>query len=144
MKKIYQLFLVVVMLGAVPMFTSCSDMTEEHDNPSSPKIATISITADDISGSETDLNTGDQLQLKIVITPDNTQETSVIWTSSDEAVATVSNGLVTAIGPGTAVITVTSTVNADIYARFTVTVTVSEIIALDDENKVDQSLAQSR
>lgn len=143
MKKIYQLFLVVVMLGAAPMFTSCSEWFEEYDNPVSPAIAAISITADGISGSETVLNKGDKLQLKAVITPENTKETGVTWTSTDEAIATVqSSGLVTATGPGTALITVTSNVNTAIFARFTVNV--NESITLDDDDKVDQSKAQSR
>ena len=49
---------------------------------------------------------------------------AVIWDSDNEAVATVSDdGLVTAIGVGTAKITATSTVDGNITASITVTVT---------------------
>lgn len=46
------------------------------------------------------------------------------WTTNQEGVATVSeNGLVNGIGPGTATITVTSSVDRTVSARATVTVT---------------------
>lgn len=47
----------------------------------------------------------------------------VTWTSSDESVATVANGVVTAVAYGTANITVTSTLNTEATATCEVTVT---------------------
>ncbi|HCA54392.1 MAG TPA: hypothetical protein DEO95_02745, partial [Ruminococcaceae bacterium] len=47
--------------------------------------------------------------LAAIIAPDNATDKSVTWTSSNENVATVDeNGQVTAVGPGTATITVTT------------------------------------
>ena len=58
-------------------------------------------------------NIGDTKQIVAVITPDDATDKSVTWKSSDENVCTISStGLVTAIGPGTAVITAT-TVDGD-------------------------------
>jgi C1A family cysteine protease/uncharacterized protein YjdB len=55
------------------------------------------------------MSTGETTTLTASITPTNANNKSVIWTSSDEGVAAVnSNGLVTAIGVGTTVITATS------------------------------------
>ena len=49
------------------------------------------------------------MTLKVTFTPDDTTETTVMWSSSDETVATVDeNGVVTAVGPGTATITATT------------------------------------
>ncbi len=49
------------------------------------------------------------LQLNTVVLPNNATDKSLVWTSSDTSVATVSNsGLVTGVGGGTAVITATA------------------------------------
>lgn len=54
-------------------------------------------------------NIGDTNQLIITITPDDATDKSVTWNSSNEQICTVSsNGLVTATGVGTALVTVTT------------------------------------
>lgn len=55
-----------------------------------------------------DLKTGDHDNLNAEITPDNAKDKTVHWSSSDKSVVTVSDGLVTAQGSGTAEITATS------------------------------------
>ena len=58
---------------------------------------------------EADLKVGvDELQLTAIVEPSNSIDYDLVWTSSDEAVAVVSEtGLVTPVGPGEAQITVT-------------------------------------
>ncbi|WP_209405491.1 Ig-like domain-containing protein [Pseudozobellia sp. WGM2] len=52
---------------------------------------------------------GETLQLSAVVEPSDADDPSVVWSSSDESVATVdSTGLVTTIVPGTATITATT------------------------------------
>ena len=52
---------------------------------------------------------GESVQLTAVVNPDNAMDKAVTWSSSNTAVATVdANGKVTAVGNGTAVITVTT------------------------------------
>ena len=52
------------------------------------------------------LAVGGQLQLTALVLPEDTQDKTVVWTSSDEAVATVDEtGLVTGIGTGTVTVT---------------------------------------
>ena len=48
---------------------------------------------------------GDKVTLTATVTPDNATDKTVTWTSSDEAIATVANGEVTAVKEGTATIT---------------------------------------
>ncbi len=55
------------------------------------------------------------------VSPSNATNKNVIWTSSNPSVATVSNGVITAVGEGTATITVT-TVDGGYTARCTVVV----------------------
>ena len=52
---------------------------------------------------------GETLTLTPTVLPDDATDKSVTWTSSDETVATVTDGVVTAVAAGTATITVTTT-----------------------------------
>ncbi|MBB6693430.1 S-layer homology domain-containing protein [Cohnella xylanilytica] len=52
-----------------------------------------------------DLKVGDSGTLTATVTPENATDKSVVWSSSDEAVAKVADGVVTAVGAGEAVIT---------------------------------------
>ncbi|OME18518.1 hypothetical protein BSK60_00265 [Paenibacillus odorifer] len=65
------------------------------------------VTLDKPSLSLTEGETGDTLSA--VIAPANATNKTVSWSSSDETVATVVNGVVTPVGVGTAIITVTTT-----------------------------------
>lgn len=55
-----------------------------------------------------DLLVKDKSTLSVTYTPENCVAEEIIWTSSDESVATVNNGKVTAVGAGTATITAES------------------------------------
>ena len=65
------------------------------------------------------LSVGDSEQLTVTVTPDNVSDETVFWTTSDSSVATVIDGLVTAVNVGTATITAWS---GGISATCTVTV----------------------
>ncbi len=84
---------------------------------------TVQAVATSITLSQTSatLNAGETISLTATVKPDNAVDKSVTWTSSNTAVATVSDkGLVTAIAKGTATITA-KTVNG-LTANFTLTV----------------------
>lgn len=64
---------------------------------------------------------GDQIQLSVTVSPDDATDKTVTWSSSNASVAEVdANGLVTAIAPGTAKITATTTNGIEAICTVTV------------------------
>ena len=86
-------------------------------------IAIVPATGITLNNAKLQMYTGGTEKLTATVTPDSTTDT-IVWSSGKEAVATVDqNGLVKAVAPGTAVITVSSQENPDVKATCTVTVT---------------------
>jgi len=84
---------------------------------------TVPVTGISVNPTSLALTTGQTGQVEAVITPANATNKSVAWSSSNGAVATVSiTGVVTAVSPGTVVITATS-VDGGFTASSSVTVT---------------------
>ena len=81
--------------------------------------------------SELNLTKGEEQQLTVIYKPEHLKDDyPTVWTSSDETVATAENGLVKALGGGTAVITVTC---GELTASITVNVSVKlESIYLEE------------
>lgn len=78
----------------------------------------------------TTIEVGNTEQFSVTYNPNNTTELGVIWTSSNQSVATVnSSGLVTAIGPGTATITATSIYRQVVASIKEITIT-PQVIAI--------------
>ncbi|MDE6652033.1 MAG: Ig-like domain-containing protein, partial [Paramuribaculum sp.] len=70
---------------------------------------------------EVELTEGESVQITATVLPDNADDKTVAWSSSDEAIATVdANGLVTAIAKGEAVITAKTTNGLTATCRLTV------------------------
>ena len=70
--------------------------------------ATVSVTGVSLDKTELSLTVGGTETLTATVAPDNATDKTVTWTSSNPSVATVENGVVTAVAPGTAVITATT------------------------------------
>ena len=79
---------------------------------------------------------GSSETLTATVAPANASDKSVTWTTSDAAVATVNDGTVTGVAPGTATITVT-TVDGELTATCTVTVTIEGLVS-DMTGNVDE------
>lgn len=69
---------------------------------------TYPVTGVTLTPDKATLNVGETQELTAVIAPSNATNKNVTWVSSDISVATVENGVVTAVGKGTATITVTT------------------------------------
>ena len=73
--------------------------------------------------SEYSLKTGNYITLTPTVLPSTTNDKSVVWSSSDTAVAKVnSSGRVTAVAPGTTIITCESKTHPHVYAQAIVSV----------------------
>ncbi len=92
-------------------------------------VVTVTVPVSGISLNEfsiSSLTVGSFFQLTATILPEEATDKDVIWSSSDEGVATVdSEGMVKAVGPGQVTISVT-TVDGGLTSSCTVTVTVAE------------------
>ncbi len=84
--------------------------------------AAVPVESVSLSPSTLTLEAGKSGTLTAAITPNNATNQAVTWTSSDTAIATVKNGVVTAVGAGEAIITVT-TADGGLTDTCTVTVT---------------------
>ncbi|MCL2285243.1 MAG: Ig-like domain-containing protein, partial [Firmicutes bacterium] len=82
---------------------------------------------------------GNTVQLTATVLPQNVQNSNVVWESSDKNVATVSaNGLVTAVGSGTATVRAISVINAEVYSTSEITVNIPtyQVTFMLDETEV--------
>ena len=82
-----------------------------------------------LNKSSVEINAGDSTTLIATLTPSNSSST-VTWESSDESVATVTNGVVIGVSAGTA--TIFATVSDDIEAQCLVTVIGSSTVSSDE------------
>lgn len=108
MKKFLSIFAVAAL--ALAAAVSCSDKEDDE--------TTVDLKAISLSSPSLDLFVGDESTLTVKYTPENaTNKPAATWTSSNESVASVSEGKVTALAAGEATITAT-------VEKFTATCTV--------------------
>lgn len=90
------------------------------------------------------LKVGQSMTLEAIVTPDDATNKSVVWTSSDNKVATVENGVVSGVGNGKATITVTTTdgTNLSDFAVITVSAPVDDSIVLNDSTVMKNTTVQ--
>lgn len=79
----------------------------EPDDPINP--SKIEVTSVSLSSDEIKLGIGESTTLTATVFPEEASDKSLIWNSSNTGVATVSDGVVTAVAPGNATISVKTT-----------------------------------
>jgi hypothetical protein len=99
MKKLLFCMMAVVALA----FTAC-EPTPDPNGGETPNTGDVTMT---LNQTDVQLVIGSKVTLRPVLNPAPTGEYTISWTSSNESVATVKNGAVTAISEGSAVITAT-------------------------------------
>ena len=108
--KIGILLMTCLSVGALGVCNACTP-------------AQVVATSVALNKSETVILLGSSETLTVTFTPDNTSNKEVVWSSSDETVASVADGVVTANKVGKAIITVASVANNQLSASCEVTVT---------------------
>jgi uncharacterized protein YjdB len=99
-------------------------------------IPIVAVTGISLNITDMDLKVDSIMQLTATITPENADNKTVIWTSDDNSVATVSStGLVRAIAEGQATITATAE-DGGYTARCTVTVQKNRTVTVDEGKPV--------
>lgn len=111
----------VIAYGYAKKYNSTYELCTSSTEPKNPlvvSVRTLVTTSIELDRSTASIEVGQTTTLVATTTPNNAQ---VTWLSSDEDVATVSNGVVTGVSAGTAVIT--AQLSDDVKAQCTVTVT---------------------
>lgn len=107
---------ITVVANEMENFSTTVDVTVTLVTPTAFKLSETEVALDKETTAAT---------LTITPAPDGANNAAT-WTSSDESVATVVDGVVTAVSTGTATITATSVVDAEVSAQATVTVSFPE------------------
>lgn len=82
-------------------------------------VSSISLNPSNVNGKE-----GEQIQITVTVLPEDATNKEIVWSSSNENVATVNDsGLISLIGNGTAVITVSASDESGVSAECAVIVT---------------------
>lgn len=120
-----------VKVGSAMITTTAADgsgVTASCDVTVTAKV--VQVTAITLSATEWSGVEGSSVKLTATVSPDDATNPNVIWSSSDESVATVAeDGTVTAVKAGTAVITATAADGSGVTATCNVTVTARIILA---------------
>ena len=98
----------------------------------------IEVTGVSLNKTSTSISVGDTETLTATVAPANALNKAVTWTSSNTSVATVSNGVVTAVAAGSATITVTTT-----DGSFTATCAVTVVNAVTFTGGTDKGTSTS-
>ena len=115
------------LVTAVSAGTATITVTTEDGNKTATcavtvAAATVPVTGVTLNKTSTSLYVGDTETLTATVEPSDATNKNVTWNTSDTSVATVNNGVVTAVSAGTATITVT-TADGGFTDTCTVTVT---------------------
>ena len=80
----------------------------KEDNEPIPDPPSIAVSSVKLNKTSVTLSAGESVELTATISPENATDKTVNWTSSNTGVATVSDGKVTAVAAGSAIITARS------------------------------------
>ena len=116
-------------LGTATIYATATDGSGCSDYLTVTVSNTIPVTSVTLNRSSISLEEGQFASLCATVFPDNATNTNVNWTSSDNNVVTVDNGVITAVGKGSARITATAADGSGKSAVCTVGVTGDTLVS---------------
>lgn len=109
-------------VGTAHIYATATDGSGCSDYLTVTVSNTVPVTSVTLNRSSLSLEEGQNASLSATVCPDNATNKNVNWTSSNNSVATVSNGIVSAIAKGSATITATAADGSGKIGTCTVTV----------------------
>ena len=109
--------------GTAHIYATATDGSGCSDYLTVTVSSTVPVTSVTLNRSSLSLEEGQTASLSATVCPDNATNKNVNWTSSNNNVATVSNGVVRAVAKGTAIITATAADGSGKSASCSVSVT---------------------
>lgn len=100
MKKMLRIAAALAALLAMTNFIGC-----KNDDDDDGDVATVAVEKVEITSTETDVEVGKTITLTAKVSPENATDKTVTWTSDNNEVATVKDGVVTGVKAGEATIT---------------------------------------
>ena len=116
MKKMLRIAAALAALLAMTNFIGCKN---DDDDDGDETVATVAVEKVEITSTETDVEVGKTINLTAKVSPENATDKTVTWTSDNNEVATVKDGVVTGVKAGEATITASAGGKTD---KFKVTV----------------------
>ena len=117
-------------VGTTRIYATATDGSGCSDYLTVTVSNSVPVSSVTLNRSSLSLEEGQNASLSATVCPENATNKELNWTSSNNSVATVSNGIVTAVAKGSATITATSTDGSDQCANCLVTVT-GDILVTD-------------
>lgn len=114
MKKMLRIAAALAALLAMTNFIGC-----KNDDDDDGDVATVAVEKVEITSTETDVEVEKTITLTAKVSPENATDKTVTWTSDNNEVATVKDGVVTGVKAGEATITASAGGKTD---KFKVTV----------------------
>jgi hypothetical protein len=136
MKKFSWIFALIMALSIG--FIGCPTGGDDGDDGVEAGVKTVPVTGVSLSETALTMQVNDTETLVVTVIPSSATNKAVTWETNDSAVATVNNGVVTAVAAGFATITVTSVENEDAYAVCNVIVEDSSLSDLEGVVQLDK------
>lgn len=114
---------IAALLAAAALVFGAVGCSSDDDDENTPQSQNVAVTGVTVKPETVSLEVGGTATVTATVTPSNASDSSVTWSSSDDKVATVKDGVITAVAAGSATVTVTTT---DGKKTATVVVTVTE------------------